>query len=339
MKSEKTMNKTRRTLIISSVIMTLAFIVTLVSVSAAWFGDMKSASQVGFVIESDTLQDSASIDINSSKGMTGESIYPAVMQLGYLLKDGAVAPTGAVLKGDNLPAGVAQKARVASVYFPIEFVGTPDAGFESENRTSLHITMMSANIGKLSVKVDGVEVVYDRVRKIASDDKLDNYAGEWVALGQPALSLDGKGGGSIGGGTFSYTTNSDDNGVVFVAGGKNYSAELIDYKDEFNVDVCLVVAQLNEDGVFDQELGVVSTDKDYSALTGDNVFYECYGYDTYMLVQPGIKYYVKAEIYFNKVDEECNFDLLDTVIRFNFKLNILSDGNYIRTHQYRTEAR
>ena len=328
------MNKTRRTLIISSVIMTLAFIVTVVSVSAAWFGNMKSASQVGFVIESDTLQDSASIDINSSKGMTGESIYPAVMQLGYLLKDGAVAPTGAVLKSDTLPTGVAQKARVASVYFPIEFIGTPDVGFESENRKSLHIAMTSANIGKLSVVVEGVEVLYDRVRKIISDDKLDNYAGEWVALGQPSLNLDGKCGGNIGGAAFSYTVNNDI--AEFSAGGKTYSAALVDYKDEFNVDVCLVEAQLTEDGVFDKELGVISTGKDYSSLTGDNVFYECYGYDTYLLVQPGIKYYVKAEIYFNKVDEECNFDLLDTVVRFNFKLNILSNGEYIRTHAYRT---
>ena len=45
------MNKTRRTLIISSVIMAMAFIVAVVSVSAAWFGDMKSASRAGFVIQ------------------------------------------------------------------------------------------------------------------------------------------------------------------------------------------------------------------------------------------------------------------------------------------------
>ncbi len=329
------MNKTRRTLIISSVIMAMAFIVAVVSVSAAWFGDMKSASRAGFVIQSDTLQDSASIDINSSKGMSGESIYPAIAELGYLLNEGAVAPTGAVLKSDTLPAGVAEKARVATVYFPIQFVGTPDTGYELENRKSLHIAMNSANIGKMSVTVDGATVSYDRVRKLASDEKTDNYFGDWAALGQPSLNFDGKGSGSINGAAFSYTVNRD--GVLeFSAGGKSYSAMLIDYKDEFNVDVCLVEAQLNDDGAFESEIGVIATDKDYSALTGDRVFYDCYGYDTYLLVQPGIKYFVKAEIYFNKVDEECNFDLLDTVVRFNFKLNILSDGDYIRNHGYRT---
>ena len=68
------------------------------------------------------------------------------------------------------------------------------------------------------------------------------------------------------------------------------------------------------------------------------MFYECIGYETYMLIQPGLTYYVKAEIYFNKVDEECNPELLNTVIKFNFKLNILVDGELIRTHGYREAA-
>lgn len=317
--------------------MALAFVVAVVGVSAAWFGDMKSASRGGFVIQSDTLQDSASIDIESSKGMEGEKIYPAIAERGYLLKEGAIAPTGAILKSDNLPAGVIEKAQVATVYFPIQYVGTPDDNYDAENRKSLHIAMRSATIGKLTLTSDGTSVTYDRTKKIA-DAGTDSYAGEWSATGASALVFNGKGAGSLGGTDFAYTVSKTDGTASFSSGGKQYSVQLVDYKDEFNVEVSLIAAQLGEDGAFESEIAPIPTDSAYRTLTGERVFYECYGYDTYLLLQPGVTYYVKAQIYFNKVDEECNFDLLDTVVRFNFKLNILSDGKYVRDREYAKEA-
>lgn len=327
------MNKTKSTLIISSVIMSLAFVVAVVGVSAAWFGDMTSARRDGFVVLSDTLQDSASIDIESSKGMDGQKIYPAIMERGYLLGEGAVAPVGAVLKGDAPVDGVVQKAQVATVYFPIQYVGTPDVGYESENRKSLQIAMRSATIGRLKLTVDGVAAAYDRTINSVADDT-DGYAGEWRGRGVPALTFNGKGAGTYGGTAFTYTVSKTDGSLAFTLGGKDYIAEFVDYKDEFNIEISLVTVQLTDDGKVENELSTVPTDTAYSTLTGDRVFYESVGYDTYLLLQPGVTYYVKTQIYFNKVDEECNIDLLNTVVRFNFKLNILDDGTLIRTRAY-----
>ncbi len=260
------MNKTKRTLIISSCIMALAFVVAVVGVSAAWFGDMKSAREGGFIIESDTLQDVASIDINSVKGMSGESIYPAVAERGYFLKNGAIPPVGAALRAETLPAGVTEAPVAATMYLPIQFIGTPDSGYEKENRKSLALSLVSANL---------------------SDDE---------------------------------------------------SETPFDYIDEFDVIMCLVEAQLNEEGKFESEKGVLTTTQDYEPLTGGNIFYCLQNYDLYLLVQPGITYYVKVQLYFNKIDEECNLDLLDTVIKFNFKLNALDDGRFIREGQYKTDG-
>jgi len=319
--------------------MALALVVTVVSVTAAWFGDVNTASRGGFVIQSDTLQDAASIDINSSKGMTGECIYPAVAELGYLLKDGVEAPTGSVLKQEPLPDGFTEAAKAATVYFPIQVIGTPDKNFEAENRKSLYLAMQSANVGKMRVTADGNVSVYDRVSTVTAGEgeTLDKYAGTWAAIGKPSLQFDGKGNGTAGGTAFTYQVNGDTD-VIFTAGASAYTVQLIDYKDEFNVEVTLVEANLDENGVFESEKSVVSTTADYQALTGGAVFYECYGYNTYMLIQPGLTYYVKVVIYFNHVDEECNPDLLNTFVKFNFKLNILGDGTFIRQHEYRTEG-
>lgn len=256
------MSKTKRTLIISSCIMALAFVVAVVSVSAAWFGDIKSARDDGFIISSDTLQDMASIDINSSLGMSGERIYPAVAINGYFT--GINPPTRSVLK--NKIDGISKEAQVATVYFPIQFIGTPDDGYEIENRKSLELQLLSAHL---------------------SDDE---------------------------------------------------SETPFDFIEEFNVDMCLVSAELDEDGKFKSEKAIVPTAEEYETLKGGNVFYDSYGYHLYMLLHPGVTYYVKVQIYFNKIDEECNPDLLNTVIKFNFKLNILADGTVIREAQYKGGA-
>ena len=331
------MSKTKRTLIISSFIMALAFVVAIVGVTAAWFGDMKSASRDGFIIHSDTLQDVASIDINSSKGLSGENLYPAVAQLGVLSK-GGILPTGAVLKQTPLPTGVAEAAEVATVYFPIQFIGLSDKGYEAENRKSLQLQMLSANIGRMCVTAGGETSEYFRANEVeAGEDKLDRYAGRWVSLNNPVIEFDGKGSGKLDGTAFIYSVDNEKDTLTFTSGAE-YTVQLIDYKDEFNIDICLVEANLNENGVFESEKSVIPTAANYAPLTGGNVFYECVGYETYMLIQPGLTYYVKAEIYFNKVDEECNPELLNTVIKFNFKLNILVDGELIRTHGYREAA-
>lgn len=156
------MNKTKRTLIISSIVMALAFIVTVVSVTAAWFSNVSSSKQDGFIIGSTTLKESATISIDTNVGGSSDvSIWPAVVKKGYLAQ-GGVAPVGKALKTST--AIVPTKAKTAVVYFPINFVGAPDSnakGVEIDGRKSLQVKLNFASTEANLVKTeqDGKQVV------------------------------------------------------------------------------------------------------------------------------------------------------------------------------------
>lgn len=163
------MNKTKRTLIISSIVMALAFIVTVVSVTAAWFSNVSSSKQDGFIIGSTTLKESATISIDTNVGGSSDvSIWPAVVKKGYLAQ-GGVAPSGKTLKNtpnavDNTLDSVDIKAKTAVVYFPINFVGAPDSnaeGVEIDGRKSLQVKLNFASTEANLVKTeqDGKQVV------------------------------------------------------------------------------------------------------------------------------------------------------------------------------------
>lgn len=156
------MNKTKRTLIISSIVMALAFIVTVVSVTAAWFSNVSSSKQDGFIIGSTTLKESATISIDTNVGGSSDvSIWPAVVKKGYLAQ-GGVAPVGKALKTST--AILPTKAKTAVVYFPINFVGAPDSnaeGVEIDGRKSLQVKLNFASTEANLVKTeqDGKQVV------------------------------------------------------------------------------------------------------------------------------------------------------------------------------------
>lgn len=156
------MNKTKRTLIISSIVMALAFIVTVVSVTAAWFSNVSSSKQDGFIIGSTTLKESATISIDTNVGGSSDvSIWPAEVKKGYPAQ-GGVAPVGKALKTST--AIVPTKAKTAVVYFPINFVGAPDSnaeGVEIDGRKSLQVKLNFASTEANLVKTeqDGKEVV------------------------------------------------------------------------------------------------------------------------------------------------------------------------------------
>lgn len=149
------MNKTKRTLIISSIVMALAFIVTVVSVTAAWFSNVSSSKQDGFIIGSTTLKESATISIDTNVGGSSDvSIWPAVVKKGYLAQ-GGVAPAGKALKTST--AIVPTKAKTAVVYFPINFVGAPDSnaeGVEIDGRKSLQVNLNFASTEANLIKTD-----------------------------------------------------------------------------------------------------------------------------------------------------------------------------------------
>lgn len=156
------MNKTKRTLIISSIVMALAFIVTVVSVTAAWFSNVSSSKQDGFIIGSTTLKESATISIDTNVGGASDvSIWPAVVKKGYLAQ-GGVAPVGKALKTST--ANVPTKAKTAVVYFPINFVGAPDVDAEKveiDGRKSLQVKLnfASTEANLIKTEQDGKQVV------------------------------------------------------------------------------------------------------------------------------------------------------------------------------------
>ncbi len=335
------MSKTKRTLIFSTVVMALTLVVAIVGVSAAWFGDMKEAQQGGFIIESDTLQDVAMIDINSSQGMTGEKFYPAVAEKGYFLRTGDEYPVGSQLKYGPLPQGVEKAAQAATIYLPVVFIGTADNGYEKENRKSLDLKLQSANIGLMTLSDGSEQIIYRRTAVSSSSDgeKQDAYAGTWSASGQPSIVFNGIGNGNIGGNAFAYAVSSETDTFgqcSFSANGKSYVASVKDFKSDFNVEMCIVDGS-SADGGFTDDTPVMPTPPSYTeGALGSGVFYDNYGDDLYMLVQPGITYYVRVVIYFNKVDEDMRIlDLLNTTVRFNFKLNIIDDAAYIREGKYK----
>ncbi len=154
------MNKTKRTLVVSSIVMALIVIVTAVSVTAAWFSNVADTSEDGFTIDSALLQESASIDIDSKASGYGTALWPAIATPGYLEK-GGVAPYGTELKSTKERV-IDTAAKCAVIYFPINFVGSPDMTTENgsqvaiDGRKSLCLQVEYAHLGTKS-NTDGKE--------------------------------------------------------------------------------------------------------------------------------------------------------------------------------------
>lgn len=277
------MNKTKRTLIVSSVVMALILVVTAVSVTAAWFSNFAGSNEGGFTIDSALLQESVNITIDSSASDYGSALWPAVATPGYLEK-GKVAPYGTDLK--TTQTGVIDvKAKCAVIYFPIRFEGSPDLNEQNaaiDGRRSLYLEVQHAYLGT-----------------------------------KPA-------------------ENNTENGAINEDTTK-------DYLSWFNVEMQLVKVTKTVNGEM-----VTTTVEDLPSTqtpqgeAGDvyynqpNTANDKYpGYKLYMLLKPGVEYYVQATIYFNKLDEECDEKLLyldafqeaQKAISFKFELHSALPGN------------
>lgn len=263
------MNKTKRTLIVSSVVMALIFVVTVVSATAAWFTNVSDSNEDGFTTDSALLSESASITIDENAASDyGTAVWPAVATSGYLSK-GNVAPYGTDLKQKQTNK-IDIAAKCAVIYFPITFVGSSDT---DENQVS----------------IDG--------RKS-------------LMLGVNAAHLD------------SDTT--------------------IDYLSDFNVEMELVTLKGDGDSKTSEKLTSVLP-SDFSGNPNAIYYNQPFtadeklpSYKLYMLVIPGETYYVKATIYFNRIDEECNEKLIyltgtqkSIAFQFEIKYNV-GDGVDIR---------
>ena len=283
------MNKTKRTLIVSSVVMALILVVTAVSVTAAWFSNFAGSNAGGFTIDSALLQESVNITIDSSASDYGSALWPAVATPGYLEK-GKVAPYGTDLK--TTQTGVIDvKAKCAVIYFPIRFEGSPDLNEQNvaiDGRRSLYLEVQHAYLGT----------------KPAENDNGNNTPLE-------------------------DTTK--------------------DYLSSFNVEMKLVkvTKTVNGETVTTTVEDLPSTETPQGEA-GD-VYYKqpgtangkLTGYKLYMLLKPGVEYYVQATIYFNQIDEECDEKLLyldafqkaQKAISFKFELHsTLPAGTSIRNN-------
>ncbi len=288
------MNKTKRTLIVSSVVMALILVVTAVSVTAAWFSNFAGSNAGGFTIDSALLQESVNITIDSSASDYGTALWPAVATPGYLEK-GALAPYGTDLKEKKdetyAVTGVQKAAKCAVIYFPIRFEGSPDLNDKNEaidGRRSLYLDVQHAYLGT-----------------------------------KPA-------------------TNGNENNTPLEDTTK-------DYLSWFNVEMKLVkvTKTVNGETVTTNVEDLPSTqtpqgeagDVYYNQPNTANDKYP--GYKLYMLLKPGVEYYVQATIYFNKLDEECDEKLLyldafqeaQKAISFKFELHsTLPAGTSIRNN-------
>lgn len=283
------MNKTKRTLIVSSVVMALILVVTAVSVTAAWFSNFAGSNAGGFTIDSALLQESVNITIDSSTSDYGTALWPAVATPGYLEK-GKVAPYGTDLK--TTQTGVIDvKAKCAVIYFPIRFEGSPD-------------------LNEQNVAIDGRRSLYLDVKHA--------YLGT-----KPAENGNGN------------NTPSEDTTK--------------DYLSSFNVEMKLVRVTKTVNGET-----VTTTVEDLPSTqtpqgTANDVYYnqpgnangKLTGYKLYMLLKPGVEYYVQTTIYFNQIDEECDEKLLyldafqkaQKAISFKFELHsTLPAGTSIRNN-------
>lgn len=248
------MNKAKRTLVISSIVMMLVLSITIVGVTVAWFSNYASSSSENpFIADSTTISESVSISIGDDAEDVngyGTSIYPAISQKGYLEK-GNTAPYGTELKATSegqisaaASGKISASARCAVLYFSINCVGSPDknaSGAQIDGRKSLAIAVNSA--------------------------KIDNAGIDYLSQFNVEMEL--------------VNIREDES-------GENKTAETIEVNSEPTANSIYYIQPKNE---LD------------ARLTTDTL---------YMLVNPGDTYYVKATIYFNKVDEEC----LDKLIHF-----------------------
>lgn len=120
--------KTKRTLIISSAILALVIVVTIVSASAAWFGDIKHAETTLHVTSERPLGE-ATIDLTSAESLNDNTtkLISAKAVNGALL-GGQTPPTGATLLTASQPLGIATAANEVPIYFPFSYSGSGDSG-------------------------------------------------------------------------------------------------------------------------------------------------------------------------------------------------------------------
>lgn len=141
------MKNTKRTLILSCVVMALALVVTIVGISAAWFGDVRrvTTEENRLIISSNRPKGQATIDVESASSdiVGGDKLMPAVATPGWLLSGGDPDTLDVLVQ--NVGNGVDRAATQVYVYFPFTYVGAPDAAAK-DGKKSVKLTLTSATL-------------------------------------------------------------------------------------------------------------------------------------------------------------------------------------------------
>ena len=169
--------KTKKAIIISSAIMALVLVVTIVSVSAAWFGDVmhKETENKALHINSQRPMGEASIDLTSAESLNDGTadLIPARIKkdangVSWLLAGNAPAPVGGTLRpADNsnsnrdsiqvaASSAVDKAATVSDIFFPFSYSGTPDSGV-ADGKKAIRIYIDTAKIKLGTQTVSGQE--------------------------------------------------------------------------------------------------------------------------------------------------------------------------------------
>lgn len=285
------MHKTKRTLIVSSIVMILVLVVAIVSATAAWFSNYASSKEDGFTIDSTTVTESVSIGIDNTIVGYGREVWPAVSKLGLASK-GTEMPFGQTListKTDGSPSNdnIAQNAKCAVFYFPMTFVGTGDS-WANDNRKSVQVSVASALLA---------EVGEDEKETLVANSA--NYL-EYFNVQMELVHVE-------------ETTTDEGEG----ASTSNVATPITSHSyKEFNKE-----GDVNGDFVYFHQPTITNAAKDVSN-------------NLYMLIVPGTKYYVKATVYFNRVDEECPEELLyatkfSRAIQIKFNIQFLQNTDKV----------
>lgn len=165
--------KGKRSLIISSIITLLAIVVTLVGVSAAWFGEIRhknaGSRQEPLYITSARPDGIAQFDTDSAKLENNLKLIPATAKKGWLL-EGNTVPSGRTLRTADVANGVQTAANIVPILIPFEYSGSADIGV-TDGKKAVKIQIESAYI----LKDGAADTSVNYIKEFFIDYDIINY--------------------------------------------------------------------------------------------------------------------------------------------------------------------
>lgn len=304
---------------LSTSIMTLALIVAIVGVTAAWFGDVSEYSDT-IDVSSKNPENNALIDPESTSPLPqGDKakLAPAVLKAGYGLgnaggsggyDDIKIGPHNEYGGIDDLKDVIAKPATTVTVTF--DFVYTGAAANEDEKTTRLRIELVSVTLKNPLLTLDEYKQLFD---ENADEDDLEAYLSDIInyrdEFGVNMSVYTNKAG---------VLTILDGNGATYYHDGKE-----ITVKDKNGNDVKKTVYELKGAYYYPETMdGDILLKK---TADGAVIIPEGKTINPYVIhfdIVP-VTHALSADIYFCKVDEATAPELVGAQLFLNFKVSFL----------------